>query len=550
MIFVLASCISVLVATLLIPPLVRLALKIGMVDRPDERKVHATPVPKCGGIAVLAGSLFPMLFLLETESLAAGIVIGSLCLLTEALIDDILGLGYRAKFCGQVIAACITLHLSGLSFQTLGELWPGLRVDCECIGFPLSVLFLVATTNIINLSDGLDGLAGGICLLTFTCTGLLSLMQNDHSTLAVCVCVMGGIVGFLRYNTFPAVVFLGDTGSQFLGFMAGIVMLMLIREQSYSPVLPMYLLGIPVFDTLFSLIRRGSRGQPLFEPDDRHFHHKLLRLGLGHDQAVITLYSAQFCIIYIGWELRGHSDFVLLSTYLALTVTLLILPVAGNRLGRHSFMHLRYGAGRNGDSGGNAKFSSKREFISEIAWKFLLFALCLFFLASPLIIKSIPSEFGTYSLSVLVLLVAIRLMKPGAAEVIIKTTAYLASIYYIIALDFSGQTSLAWNPSGKESPIIYFLFLGGCYCVYIVTTVEPIPISSFDYLLLVLAVFTFFLPEPVRFQYDIQTTATKVFLVLASFELVFYRLRNRLSYLVAGAVPSLCLIVLKAFRYF
>jgi UDP-GlcNAc:undecaprenyl-phosphate GlcNAc-1-phosphate transferase len=187
------------------------------------------------------------------------------------------------------------------------------------------VLAIVGVTNAINLADGLDGLAGGISLLSLACIGFLSYLEGDFSVGLVSLSLCGAVFGFLRHNTFPATVFMGDTGSQLLGFSAITMALSLTQGSTpLSPLLPLIILGFPILDTLTVMTGRIIRGKSPFVADKAHFHHSLLSLGLHQTESVLVIYLIQAFLILSAYLFRFYSDWLLLFVYLGFSATVLI----------------------------------------------------------------------------------------------------------------------------------------------------------------------------------------------------------------------------------
>ena len=193
---------------------------------------------------------------------------------------------------------------------------PGRVLLSNWIAVPLTLIVIVGVTNAINLSDGLDGLAGGITLLSFCCVAYLA-YQAEHPVIGVlAVAVAGAIFGFLRFNTYPAILFMGDAGSQLLGFLAVTLSVKLTQVSApLSPLLPLLLLGFPILDTMTVMLERIREGKSPFVADKRHFHHRLIRLGLFHTEAVLVAYIIQASMVAAAFFLRFYSDWVILAFY-------------------------------------------------------------------------------------------------------------------------------------------------------------------------------------------------------------------------------------------
>jgi UDP-GlcNAc:undecaprenyl-phosphate/decaprenyl-phosphate GlcNAc-1-phosphate transferase len=304
--FVLAMSLTML----LIPLLMRWAARLGFLDQPDARKVHTTPVPRVGGIAMALAVLLALLLWGVTARTMQALWAGIAILLVFGAWDDRWPLRAAPKFAGQAIAALVMMGWGGLSISslTLTE-----RVMLPAwVSLPLTFLFLVGCTNAFNLADGLDGLAGGMAMLCLCGTALLAYTVGNNAVGSVAVVMVGALIGFLRFNTHPARVFMGDAGSQMLGFSAAVLALLLTQDQQIplSTALPLLLLGMPIIDTLMVMSVRLLLGFSPFIADRRHIHHRLLTLGLAHWEAVSILYVLQAALFVAAWYLRYDSDLV------------------------------------------------------------------------------------------------------------------------------------------------------------------------------------------------------------------------------------------------
>lgn len=316
MIFFPTLLISSFITIALIPIVRRLAVRAHAVDLPDTRKVHCQPMPKSGGIAMTLGFMVPVLLWAPRNDFLWALLMGLGVLVLSGLIDDFRNLGYGAKFAGQTAAALVVILYGGLKIRSLGVLFPDGPLLPDWLAIPLTLFVIVGATNAINLSDGLDGLAGGICLLIFCCAAFLAL-GVDNIVLVCAGAMVGSIFGFLRFNTYPATLFMGDAGSQLLGFTAVSLSLHLTQTNPpLSPLLPLILLGFPILDTLIVMSERISHGRSPFVADKNHFHHKLLRLGLFHTEAVLLIYVLQTFLVTTAFLFRFYSEWFLLIGYL------------------------------------------------------------------------------------------------------------------------------------------------------------------------------------------------------------------------------------------
>ena len=335
MIFLSTLLVSILTTIILVPLFGRLAVKMHALDMPDARKVHSIPIPRCGGIAMAIGAFLPVIYWESGELSVRAWLASAGILALFGIFDDFCGLGYKTKLFGQIVAALIVIVFGGVTVHSLGALLPdGYQLPGWAAVF-LTLIAIVGVTNAINLADGLDGLAGGISLLIFGCIGYLAYLCGSTVIGLIALSMIGVIFGFLRYNTFPASVFMGDTGSQFLGFSAGTLSIALTQENpALSPVLPLILLGFPVLDTLTVLCTRLAQGRSPFVADKNHFHHNLMNFGLYHPESVLIIYIIQSFLIVAAYYFRHHSDWLLLTCYLFFSAFILAAFACGSRTDR------------------------------------------------------------------------------------------------------------------------------------------------------------------------------------------------------------------------
>lgn len=327
---------ALMTSMLLVPLLRRYAGALGLVDAPDPRKVHQRLVPRSGGVAIVAGALLPIGLWFPLDPLLGHLLVGGLIIVLFGFLDDRQSLDYRLKFLGQGMAALIAMR-GGL----LIDVWPFLGIDpvSPWLAYPLTFTFLIGVTNAINFSDGLDGLAGGISLVTLGAIAFIAAGVDVTQVTVMAIAIMGGICGFLRYNNYPAIIFMGDTGSQFLGFMTAGLAVVLTQEldTALNPAIVLLLLGLPILDTLSVMTWRIRRGESPFRPDRCHFHHRLLDLGFHHYEAVATIYVVQALLVLAALSVRFAADLVVMSICLCTSIAIL----AGFRWARVSGWRLR-----------------------------------------------------------------------------------------------------------------------------------------------------------------------------------------------------------------
>jgi UDP-GlcNAc:undecaprenyl-phosphate GlcNAc-1-phosphate transferase len=310
-----AFVIAMVVTMALIPLLARVAGRLNVLDDPESRKVHSQPIPRVGGIAMVAATVLPLCLWLPMDRTVLAYLLAVTVLLVFGVWDDRVNLDALTKFSGQLIAVLIIILVGHVSIDSmmLGE-----RVPLpHWLGFGLTLLFLLGITNAINLSDGLDGLAGGTTLLCCAALALLGANWDVRFVETVGIVLMGAILGFLRFNTHPARIFMGDAGSQFLGFSVGVLSILLTKQAAtpLSTALPLLLIGLPVLDTLTVMALRLHAGRSPFTADRNHIHHRLLDLGFDHYEVVTVIYSVQCLLLLLAWQLRYENDLLIVASF-------------------------------------------------------------------------------------------------------------------------------------------------------------------------------------------------------------------------------------------
>jgi UDP-GlcNAc:undecaprenyl-phosphate GlcNAc-1-phosphate transferase len=319
--YLLAFLLAAALSTALIPLLVQAAEPLGLLDLPGGRKVHAQPVARVGGIAIALGLLLPVLLWVPLRREILAYLLGALIVFVMGVVDDRHELGYREKLAGQVAAALVAVVWGGIvidippfcSAALVPGCWEGAWIPA--LSVPVTLLAVIGVTNAVNLADGLDGLAGGTMLLALATLGLLAVGGNDAPVALVAVILTGSLLGFLRYNTYPARVFMGDAGSQLLGYSAAVLAILVTQQSNrlVSPALPLLLLAPQIADTLAVMVQRVSEGRSPFSPDRNHVHHRLMALGLSHHEAVLAIYALQIAVVVAAYGLRYQSDAMVLS---------------------------------------------------------------------------------------------------------------------------------------------------------------------------------------------------------------------------------------------
>jgi UDP-GlcNAc:undecaprenyl-phosphate/decaprenyl-phosphate GlcNAc-1-phosphate transferase len=280
------------IISILITPLIKkLAVLIGATDKPNQRKVHQSTMPRLGGLAIFISFTAGMVILQPINSASIAILIGSFIIVITGIFDDMFELSAKYKLLGQLAAAFTVVFLGDLQVNFINLPFGG-HLEFGYLSIPFTILWIVGITNAINLIDGLDGLAAGVSSIALVTISGMALIQGNLFVVAVGTIVLMGTLGFLFYNFHPASIFMGDTGALFLGFIISVLSLLGYKNVTFiSFIIPVIILGVPISDTFFAILRRIINNQPLSTPDKSHLHHCLLRLGYTHRQTVLLIYA-------------------------------------------------------------------------------------------------------------------------------------------------------------------------------------------------------------------------------------------------------------------
>ena len=272
----------------------KVAVHIGALDIPrnaeGNRHVHKKTTPKLGGVGIFLGFLLGYMFFGEQSIRMNSILIGSFIIILTSIVDDIHEIRAYQKFLAQIVAASIIVFYGGILLNNITAF--GFSFDFGILAYPITILFIVACTNVINLIDGLDGLSGGICSIFFATIAIIGFYQGRAGSLVMILTLimLGSTLGFLLHNFNPAKIFAGDAAT-FMGFIIATITLLEFKGPALiSFFVPITILGIPILDTLFAIIRRLLRGQPPFQADKEHLHHQLLGMNFSPRTTVLIIY--------------------------------------------------------------------------------------------------------------------------------------------------------------------------------------------------------------------------------------------------------------------
>jgi len=530
---------SVFITVSLIPVMTKLAERFQMVDLPDPRKVHTRPVPRIGGFAMALGAFVPVILWTKTDDFVKAYLAGSGTLVLFGLVDDMKGLGYKAKFAGQIIAALIAVFFGGVQIKSLGSLLPGAMELPEWLAVSLSIVAIVGVTNAINLADGLDGLAGGISLLGFCCIGYLAYLAENDAVIILSLSMAGAIFGFLRYNTYPASLFMGDTGSQLLGFSAIVLAIQITQSNTpFSPVLPLLILGFPVLDTLTVMVERVREGRSLFSPDKNHFHHRLIRIGLSHTEAVFAIYLVQAVMIVSAILFKYYSDWMLVASYTLFSALIITAFTVADRRG---FQFQRYPLIDYALKGRLRKIKDEN-WIIRISFPLSKVIIPLVFLFSCLLPAHLPGYVSVIGVFFIVFILAVRVFAKNHMDFCLRLVLYLS---IPLVLYFIEEGRVSWI---SEQLFTLYNFSFGLVAVFVLLTVKltrrtkGFRMTTMDFLIIFIAAVVPNLPDQSIQSHHLGLLTVKIIVMLFSCEVVIKEVRERFNGLTVSTLLALILI--------
>ena len=529
MLYYASFLVAMFAAIVMIPPLTFAYKKLGIMDMPSPRKVHSTPVPRVGGVAIVIASIIPIVIWMNIDKGLVGVLLGVALLFFLGVIDDIKNLDYKAKFIVQ-IAAILLIFIFGFIDYTKGY-----YSEQNIVPAPLLVaiylFFILGVTNAINLADGLDGLAGGEALLSFSIIGLLAYEYNHIVVLTIVLAVMGAIFGFLRFNTYPAKIFMGDTGSLFLGFLLGLLSVALTysEENAYAKTLPLLLVGLPVFDTLMVIIVRLAKKQSPFTADRNHFHHRLLDNGLKHYQSVLVVYMIQGLYVLTAYFMRYQLDQYVVYAFIIISLlTLLISSIPWRWLSSNRIL----GALR------SQVYSNINHWAdNKSGFLFTLLSICLlsYILIASLVVDQIDKDIlflllviGMLGLLFLLILKSspCNWLERVAIHVMIVLSLYMGTSYNRIGIDYINELQVILI-------FVCFLLIG-----ILLFGKHKFSGSPLDFLLVAVALIVPNLPGSPISDPNLSYLALKLIALFYLVEFVLFNLRQRWWVVRAALVAS------------
>ncbi|WP_077623413.1 glycosyltransferase family 4 protein [Sediminibacillus massiliensis] len=325
---VIAFMISFVATLLLVYPIKKLAVKIGAMDLPNNRKVHRKPTPRLGGLAIFLGVCFGLVYLNPIHYQMFEISLGAIIIVITGILDDKYQLKPVYKLIGQGLSAGILIY-AGLIIERINIPLVGL-VELHSWSIIITLLWIVGITNAINLIDGLDGLASGVATIAFISILIMALADYRIVVIYFCVVLIASNIGFLFHNFYPAKIYMGDTGSMFLGYSVAVISILgLFKNVTlFSFIIPVIVLAVPIFDTLFAIVRRLYNRENIMLPDKKHIHYQLLSVGFSHRTTVLIIYGFSIIFGTLGILFSNASlSFSLIISFIILLLLLLIAEI-------------------------------------------------------------------------------------------------------------------------------------------------------------------------------------------------------------------------------
>ena len=482
MLGVFSFILALFVSTALIPPLTHISSYLGLMDVPDKRKIHGGIVPRIGGIAIIIGACAPVLMWVPLRDDIEAFLIGIGILAVFGIWDDRKTIDYRLKFLGQILAVLVVVFHGAVVFERFPFVATG--VIPGYVAIPFTVILLVGITNAVNLSDGLDGLAGGMSLLTVACLALMAYSAEDEAVVLTGLAVMGAILGFLRFNTFPARIFMGDAGSQFLGFTTGFLAVVVINtsNRALSPLVPLLILGLPILDTLSVMVQRLAKGRSPFSADRNHIHHKLLKMGFSHHEAVMTIYVVQAVLVSTAYLLSYSWDELILSLYLVFCVTVVVFleMVPARHWGPSEERRELHGL-----VGRSVEWLRRTALLSKGPYHIIRIAVPAFLIAGAALAEAVPTDFALLSALLLAVLLATFWIQAIPVNQIERLGIYVTVSF----ISYLVETSVADNNGCAICVHAVFGALAILIAVWVrFTQKRTFQVSGLDFLIVFIAV--------------------------------------------------------------
>ena len=528
---------ALVVSVALIPLMMRVAPRLGMVDQPDPRKVHTTPIPRVGGVGIVIGSLIPIALWVPVDNGILAYLFGAVVLLIFGLWDDSRELGHYIKFIGQFIAVLAVVYYGDVYVRTLP--FTEMEPLSPAIGKPFTVFAIVGMINAINHSDGLDGLAGGLSILSLSCIAYLAFLASDTTVVTIAFAILGGVLGFLRYNTHPAKVFMGDGGSQFLGFTLAFLAIVLTQNvnPALSPALPALILGLPIIDILAVFGQRAYHGMNWFRATKNHIHHRLLEIGFHHYESVVIIYTIQTFFVVSAIMLCYESDMLIMALYLAVCALVFALLYLA--------LHKAWRVPRTRGSNGHSMVISLKKSPILTKWPlgFVTLAIPSLFLITSVTTKSVSQDLGIGAVALAGILLVSLVIRIDKGSFVFRAVAYVTSAF-VVYLESNFIKGDLWFLNSIDIAYFVLLAIAIAIAVRLSDNVE-FRTNPMDYLVIFIVLSAGILMKNAPLQDNFGFMVVKLVILFYGCELIISRAQSRLNPLTLLGLATLLILGLR-----
>jgi UDP-GlcNAc:undecaprenyl-phosphate GlcNAc-1-phosphate transferase len=454
--------------------------------------------------------------------------------------DDISDINFRIKFIGQILAASVVVYWgdSGIhNFPFVADY----SID-PFLAKLFTVILLVGVTNAVNMSDGLDGLAGGTSMLAIGCMTVTAYLANDSDIVVFGASLIGATLGFLRFNTYPARIFMGDTGSQILGFSAGLICILVTQQSNtaLSSMMPILVLGLPLFDVFFVMARRIYEGRSPFSADRNHIHHRLLDIGFAHREAVFIIYTIQLLLVITAFLMRYATDLVLLGVYAAFCVALISIMTFARRFDETSsgwVVSSQILLQQIGLDSGLGKLRKFAYYLMRVLFSAIL-------ILGVMCIDNIPKDFGVFAILLLAILLPtffiINQLTSAARRLGLYVTA--GFVTYFMEVSQQGGSVLA-----TYLPVLFLILAVVVLLLIRMAGSSVREFSSLDFLLLAMALIISMFPDAKVMDGVDAVLVIEIVVLFYAIDALFNRRERLEKTVLASAVFSLAVIAMKSF---
>jgi len=502
-----------------------------------------------GGVAMVAGVVLPLLFFTPLDRTMLAFLVGVLIVAATGFLDDVYRIPPAAKFAGEILAATAFIFIGGVWIQEFGDLFRTGEISCGRFGPILTILCMVGVMNALNLVDGLDGLAGGIAAIAAIFLGLFAYLGGDSVPQWILFALVGSLFGFLRYNTHPAKLFMGDTGSLLLGYTLSATAVVLVRNDHagihLAPVTVAAVLALPITDTLLVMVRRLRHGQNPFWPDRTHLHHQLLELGLPHAVVVRILYLSTAAFGVQAWLLHGAPEWVQFGQ-----VILLAALVHGTVYGLHRFGLRWDGGSKPAPSPADRAGTAMERLLGKSVW-WVTAAIAIGLVVPIFALPVLPRVVGGIAMAVLVFIGAMFPWREHLHRSSVVNGLIGFACFCLLALLQAAPGSPSWVPAYiavMSAAVLLWVLLKMKYCGHR----GIVQISAFEMLLLgVVLFFALVLVPALHLGEGLRRMLLAVCMESAAFllamKILVRRRPHRNSWIAVALLGALALIVVKGF---